>query len=101
MTSRFFPATIPIDQARYPSIHELEMQMQEAGFSEVEPRSYTFTPVRLGEKYLHTVERRGFSMLHKITNEEYQEGLAKLREAMASQETLDYAAGYTFVWAFK
>jgi SAM-dependent methyltransferase len=101
MTSRFFPATISIDQARYPSIRELETQMQGAGFSGVEPRSYTFKPVRLGSKYLHTVERRGFSMLHKITNEEYQEGLTKLRKAMASEEALDYAAGYTFVWAYK
>ncbi|MCK5151821.1 MAG: hypothetical protein KAQ65_08270, partial [Candidatus Thorarchaeota archaeon] len=101
MTSRFFPATISIDQARYPSIAQLERQMIDAGFSSVEPRSYTFAPVRLGADYLQTVERRGYSMLHKISDEEYHHGLAELQKTMSSGEPLDYSAGYTFVWGFK
>ena len=101
MTSRFFPATISIDQARYPSIAQLERNMIDAGFSSVEPRSYTFAPVRLGADYLQTVERRGYSMLHKISDEEYHHGLAELRKTMSSGEPLDYSAGYTFVWGFK
>ncbi len=101
MTSRFFPATIPIDQARYPSISQLEDNLHDAGFTIVEPLSYTFSPVRLGAEYLLTVERRGFSMLHKISNEEYKLGLSELQKIMASGEPLDYSAGYTFVWAYK
>jgi len=101
MTSRFFPATIAIDQARYPSISLLEQYMMTAGFSRIEPRSYTFAPVRLGADYLHTVEKRGYSMLHKITDEEYDRGIRELRIAMANGQTLDYSAGYTFVWGFK
>ncbi|MHA1906765.1 MAG: class I SAM-dependent methyltransferase [Candidatus Thorarchaeota archaeon] len=101
MTSRFFPATIPIDQARYPSIPELEKHILDAGFSRFNPQSYTFAPVRLGAEYLQTVERRGYSMLHKISDEEYKLGLSELRKTMTSGEPLDYSAGYTFVWAFK
>ncbi|MFW9850888.1 MAG: class I SAM-dependent methyltransferase [Candidatus Thorarchaeota archaeon] len=101
MTSRFFPATVAIDQARYPSISLLEQYMKHVGFSRVEPHSYSFAPVRLGADYLHSVEQRGFSMLHKITDEEYEQGLRALRIAMTDGQTLDYSAGYTFVWGFR
>lgn len=101
MTSRFFPGTISIDQARYPSISNLRNYLLQSGFHEVQPREYTFSPVPLGSEYLETVEHRGYSMLHKISDEEYNMGLANLREALSGGEPLEYAAGYTFVWAFK
>ncbi|MFW9920721.1 MAG: class I SAM-dependent methyltransferase [Candidatus Thorarchaeota archaeon] len=99
MTSRFFPATIDIDQARYPSIPSLEASLLDIGFSQIDVQSFQFTPVRLGNEYLETVEKRGYSMLHKISDDAYQEGLSKLRDAMATGARLDYAAGYSFVWA--
>ncbi len=101
MTSRFFPDTIAIDQARYPSIPFLECELNEVGFSQVHTDYYTFAPVQLGAKYLHTVEKRGFSMLHKITDEAYAKGLANLRTSMKDGKPLDYSAGYSFVWASK
>jgi ubiquinone/menaquinone biosynthesis C-methylase UbiE len=101
MTSRFFPATISIDQARYPSIKQLESDFHDAGFLNIESRSYSFAPVQLGAEYLNTVERRGYSMLHKISDEEYELGVSELQKAMASGKPLDYSAGYTFVWASK
>jgi len=101
MTSRFFPRTISIDQARYPSISQLEDTLLTTGFSKVEPIEYTFSPVYLGSNYLETIERRGFSMLHKISDAEYNQGLLDLRSAMSNQDGLDYEAGYTFVWAYK
>lgn len=101
MTSRFFPSTIAIDQARYPSIPELKEFLTGAGFTHMQPNIYKFAPVRLGEEYLETVENRGYSMLHKIANDEYIKGLNQLRKAMSSDEPLTYEAGYTFVWAYK
>ncbi|MHA1904182.1 MAG: class I SAM-dependent methyltransferase [Candidatus Thorarchaeota archaeon] len=101
MTSKFFPATVEIDQERYPSIIELEANLDQAGFEKITPRIYKFAPIRLGQDYLETVEKRGYSMLHKIRSSEYDEGLAQLRKALAQEHYLDYSAGYTFVWAFK
>ncbi|MHA1934669.1 MAG: class I SAM-dependent methyltransferase [Candidatus Thorarchaeota archaeon] len=101
MTSKFFPATIEIDQERYPSIGELESSLRHAGFEKTTPRTYKFAPVRLGRDYLETVEKRGYSMLHKISDDEYDEGLTQLRKALAQEHHFDYSAGYTFVWAFK
>jgi ubiquinone/menaquinone biosynthesis C-methylase UbiE len=101
MTSRFFPATVSIDQARYPSIDYLEKTMNRIGFSEVQSKCYEFEPVELGTDYLQTVEMRGFSMLHKINDEDYNKGLSTLQSAFSQGELLLYNAQYTFVWARK
>jgi ubiquinone/menaquinone biosynthesis C-methylase UbiE len=101
MTSRFFPTTIEVDQARYPDIDVLEDSMHSAGFQRVDPREYTFRPVRLGEDYLMTVSKRGYSMLHKIPDDDYNLGLIELRAAYQRGEELTYSAGYTFIWGFK
>jgi SAM-dependent methyltransferase len=97
MTSRFFPASAAVDKQRYPDIDVIEKAMRRAGFVKVSSRPYSFAPVALGPDYLRTVEMRGYSMLHKITEEEYREGLAALRAAFERGETLTYSTGYTFV----
>jgi ubiquinone/menaquinone biosynthesis C-methylase UbiE len=99
MTSRFFPSTVTIDQARYPSIQSLKTALAEAGFGNIILEPYTFAAARLGLDYLRTVEHKGYSMLHRISDQEYATGLNRLRSALESDEELDYAAGYTFVWA--
>ncbi|MFW9908978.1 MAG: class I SAM-dependent methyltransferase [Candidatus Thorarchaeota archaeon] len=101
MTSRFFPATIEVDQARYPDIDVLEESMRAAGFHQVDSREHIFRPVRLGTDYLITVSKRGYSMLHKISDDDYNRGLNALRKAYKQGEELTYSAGYTFMWGFK
>ncbi len=75
MTSRFFPGTVPIDQSRYPTICSLETSLNDAGFSEVDSKKFRYNAVRLGYDFLETLERRGFSMLHKFSEEEFNSGL--------------------------
>ncbi|MFX0107981.1 MAG: class I SAM-dependent methyltransferase [Candidatus Hodarchaeota archaeon] len=101
MTSRFFPATVTIDQARYPDTPEIEDIMSQAGFQKTWCFEYRLAAELLGEEYLKTVSRKGYSMLHKISEEEFQRGLQKLREALEQGEKLDYSAGYSFVWGLK
>lgn len=101
MTSRFFPGTVAIDQARYPNIDLIEKMMRKAGFNDIWWKTRKFTPVQLGEEYVNTVSRRGYSMLHKVNDDEYEHGLSKLKDAYAKGEKLDYSAGYTFVWGIK
>jgi ubiquinone/menaquinone biosynthesis C-methylase UbiE len=100
MTSRFFPATIKVDQARYPDIDLLLSLVKDAGFKRAVVQEHVFRPVRLGEDYLATVEKRGYSMLHKIPEADYDRGLAELRASYAREEALTYSAGYSFVWGF-
>ena len=101
VTSRFFPGTTAVDKERYPDIDVIEEQLKEAGFSTVNPKDYTYKPVRLGPEYLEQIEKRGFSMLHKISQEDYDKGLEDLRVAFQKDEELLYFAQYSFVWATK
>jgi ubiquinone/menaquinone biosynthesis C-methylase UbiE len=101
MTSRFFPATVDIDKRRYPDIPEIEQCMKQNSLTNTWTRSFKFAPIILAQEYLETVSRKGYSMLYKISDSEYQEGLESLTRIFAKQEQLDYAAGYTYVWAEK
>ncbi|RDE15717.1 MAG: hypothetical protein C4K47_02460 [Candidatus Thorarchaeota archaeon] len=101
MTSRFFPGSATVDKKRYPDIDKIEVAMNGVGFVRVSSRPYSFSPVILGSDYLQRVEMRGYSMLHKISGEEYQEGLKALRSAFERGEKLSYSAGYTFVRGYK
>ncbi|MFW9767270.1 MAG: class I SAM-dependent methyltransferase [Candidatus Thorarchaeota archaeon] len=101
MTSRFFPASARVDKERYPDVGVIEGQMVSVGFNEVVLKEYNFRPTQLGEEYLETVQNRGYSMLHKISTEDYEGGLKKLQDTFASGEKLTYSAGYSFVWGFK
>ena len=101
MTSRFFPRTATVDKERYPDIDVIADQLNAAGFRKVNPKEYTYKPVRLGSEYLEAIEKRGFSMLHKISEEEYKQGLEDLRAAFQEDEELLYFSQYSFVWASK
>lgn len=101
MTSRFFPGSAMVDKKRYPDIDVIERAMKHAGYVKVSSKRYSFAPVILGPEYLRTVEMRGYSMLHKISEEEYQEGLRALHSALDQGKRLTYSAGYTFVRGYK
>ncbi len=101
MTSRFFPASAVVDKERYPDIDVIEELLFKAGFRVVNPKNYTYNPVRLGKEYLETVKERGFSMLHKISKEDYEKGFEDLEAAFQQSEALMYSAEYSFVWATK
>ena len=101
MTTRFFPATAKIDKGRYPDIEVAKKHLRAAGFTNVRSKPFTFAQEPLGDEYLETVEKKGYSMLHKISEVDYQEGLKELRAAYAAGECLEYAPGYTFIWGSK
>ncbi|GAG57997.1 unnamed protein product [marine sediment metagenome] len=101
MTSRFFPASARVDKERYPDVDVIEEYMLTSGFNRVSTKEYKFRPTQLGEEYLNTARNRGYSMLHKISQEEYERGLQALEAAFTGGEKLTYSAGYSFVWGFK
>ncbi|TFG06040.1 class I SAM-dependent methyltransferase [Candidatus Thorarchaeota archaeon] len=101
ITSRFFPSTAGIDKSRYPSIKEIEGTMLDNHFVKVRNDTHEFATEDLGAEYLETIEQRAYSMLHMISEKEFQEGLARLREVIHSDEPLIYTPRYTFVWGIK
>jgi ubiquinone/menaquinone biosynthesis C-methylase UbiE len=101
MTSKFFPTTAAIDKARYPSISEIEKAMLDLGYIHVHSDEHTLAPFVLGPDYLAIVEKKGYSSLYKIGNEEFREGLRAIRDALSRADELRYFTEYTFVWAAK
>jgi hypothetical protein len=99
VTSRFFPTTVDVDKARYPRIEKIEHTMLSVGYIYVRSDPHDFTPVTFGQDYLKTVEKRGYSSLHKISEDEYQKGLRALKTALAHGEELRHSTKYTFIWA--
>ena len=101
MTTRFFPATAGIDKGRYPDVEVAKKHLRAAGFTNVRSKTFTFARVPLGDEYLESIEKKGYSMLYKISDVDYQEGLKELRAAYAAGERLEYTPHYTFIWGSK
>ena len=100
--ARFFPGTIRVDRERYPRIHEILDAAHEAGLLFLKQEVlFEGEPVELNEDYLAVVRKKGYSMLHLITGEEYQAGLQQLEMALQKGPVLARAAGETLVWFTK
>lgn len=96
--ARFFPGTIRVDQARYPDIPAIIAAA--AGFT-ASPTAVLFEgePVELDAAFLELVRKKGYSMLHLITETEYETGLQALESALAQRPMLiAHGAGETLVW---
>jgi len=74
--ARFFPATVRVDQSRYPE----------------------GDPVELGDDFLALVQKKGYSMLHLISDDEYAAGLRDLETQLAHGPITLPSAGNTLVW---
>jgi SAM-dependent methyltransferase len=97
--SEFFPATASVDKRRYPDVPEIVVAAAEADLvhlrSEVIDEGH---PVEIGDHFLELVAKKGYSMFHLITDEEYQTGLSSLKAALARGAIVRAGAGETLVW---
>jgi len=57
--------------------------------------------IQLDEEYLKLVRKKGYSMLHLITEQEYRTGLEDLEKALQHGPIQATAAGETLVWFTK
>lgn len=100
--ARFFPATVRVDRERYPAIHEILAAAHDSGLiflkQEVLFEGESFI---LDEAYLELVRKKGYSMLHLITEQEYQNGLRLLEDTLKTGPIQATAAGETLVWLIK
>lgn len=98
--TKFFPETIAVDQARYPTI---DTTIQHAA-------AFTFMktttiqehqPIVLGADFLELVQKKGYSMLHLISDEAYKRGLHQLESTLQSGDIEAKTAGSTLIWLEK
>jgi SAM-dependent methyltransferase len=90
----FFPETIDVDLARYPSTAELRSLMRTAGFSGIHEGVVEFSYVT---KDISPYRDRAFSCLHLIPDAAFRRGLARLEEA-ARGDGVDCVSRYVLLW---
>ena len=75
--------------------------MLDLGYIHVHSVVHTLAPFVLSPDYLAIVEKKGYSSLYRLGNEEFREGLRAIRDALSRADELRYFTEYTFVWAAK
>jgi ubiquinone/menaquinone biosynthesis C-methylase UbiE len=97
-----FPSTVRVDRERYPAIHEIHAAAHDAGLLFLKQEVlFEGEAIELNEEFLELVRKKGYSMLHLITEEEYQAGLERLENTLQDGPIPARAAGETLVWLTK
>ncbi len=99
--AQYFPATARVDKERYPDIPEIIQVASTRGFTGVKSEILREDTVDLDASYLELVRKKGYSMLHLISEEEYQVGLQKLEQALVNGPVTVQPSGATLVWFIK
>lgn len=99
--ARYFPGTVSVDKDRYPDIPALNEFASDNGFTQLTQETITENMVVLDGSYLELVRKKGYSMLHLISNNEFQAGLGKLEGALSNGPVAAKPAGSTLVWFTK
>ncbi len=90
----YFPETVAVDLARYPRIDELAKMMARAGFVAIRQETVEF-PYQLTDSQAY--RDRAFSSLHRIGDEAFQRGLARL-EADLRTGPVPCVSRYLLLW---
>jgi SAM-dependent methyltransferase len=100
--AQFFPGTVRVDRARYPDIDEISAAARSAGLTSLKQETlFAGQAIELGADFLELVRKKGYSMLHLLTEEEYQSGLQGLEQALQNGPIPARMAGETLVWFTK
>lgn len=79
--STYFPETIDVDLARYPSIAELKRWMEQAGFQQVAEVEVQFTKPCAD---ISAYREKAFSCLHLIPEETHRRGIQRMEQDLQS-----------------
>jgi ubiquinone/menaquinone biosynthesis C-methylase UbiE len=85
----YFAPVLQLDRERYPSAARIREWLQAAGFTDVDTREVQHLPTRLSAGAAlddGRLAKRGTSQLALLTDEQYEEGLQRIRRAMREAE---------------
>ena len=100
--SVYFPATVPAEQARYPDVDVVLGAADDCGLSlrEVEitdhPQRVEITP-----EFMKLVENKGYTLFRLISEAEFADGLATLKQDFEKGVAIDTDHGESFIWLAK
>ena len=84
--NRFFPSFASIDLARFPRIDSVVRWLDQAGFASLETLPVETEPYTADLAYVKRVEDRWVSTLQLLPENEFQEGLEKLRRTVCDPD---------------
>ena len=97
--AQFFPGIIVADQQRYPDLPSIIEAGQAIGLVHARTDlSGVGDAIELGQPFLELVRKKGYSMLHLISPEEYSQGLEALEQRLLAGPFKAKAAGESLVW---
>ncbi len=85
----YFDNVLEIDRRRYPAAGHIREWMREAGFADCVTREIQHLPVRLAARAAlerGRLDKSATSQLAVLTDEEYRQGIDRVREAVESAE---------------
>lgn len=97
--SEFFPATAIVDKQRYPDIEQIISSAKKNNLKFIKENTIgEDQEIELGKHYLELIEKKGYSMLHLISEEEFNTGLQTVKNKMINGNIFRKSAGDTLVW---
>ena len=97
--ARFFPGTVQADKGRYPDIRAIIKFAEHNQMSYLKKKIlFKGEEVELGADFLELVQKKGYSMLHLLPENEYQIGLRALEDALRNGPIKSEFAGETLIW---
>ncbi len=96
---QFFPGTATVDKARYHEVDKIVATARAQNFNFIKNTAlYENEEVELGPDFLELVKKKGFSMLHLISDEAYNKGLKRLEITLKAGPIRAKSAGETLIW---
>jgi SAM-dependent methyltransferase len=98
----FFPGTATVDKGRYPDINKIIVAAEGQHLKFMKNAIlYENEEIELGLEYLDLARKKGYSMLHLISDKEYSEGLKRLETKLKNGKIRSKLSGETLVWFVK
>lgn len=100
--SDYFPATVTAEKERYPDIPDIISAANKCGLFAVETvntdckRILTISP-----DFVSLVENKGYSMFRLINDEEFSDGLNRLKKDCKNKVEINSSHGETLLWLKK
>ena len=100
--SAYFPGTVEVEKKRYPDIGAIVSEASSCGFGTDEiTETDQAKKFLISLDFLTLVEKKGFSMFRLISDESFEDGLAKLRSDFRLKREIVSNHGETLLWLKK
>ena len=100
--SAYFPTTVTAEKERYPDISNIIFAAKQCSLSVIEnvntDSEHTLT---ISLDFVKLVENKGFSMFRLISDEEFSDGLTRLKKDYENKVEIKSNHGETFLWLKK